>query len=90
MYPPTHRAPTIPGEIILKDFLEPVGHTQSWLAEKMGVSIQAVNAIVNGRRAVTPKTAVLLSRVLGMRPEFWCNLQTAVDLYEAQQDLAAE
>ena len=86
---PKYRSPTVPGEVLLKDFLEPTGRTQTWLAERMGVPIQAVNAIVNGRRAVTARMAVLLSNVLGTNPEFWLRLQMAVDLWHAQDELQA-
>jgi antitoxin HigA-1 len=54
------------------------------LAKKMGVDIQLVNGIVNGRRSVTAKTALLLARVLKTSPEFWLNAQMAVDLLHAR------
>jgi antitoxin HigA-1 len=85
---PKHRPPTPPGEILLEEFLRPKGMTQGELAERMGVPIQRVNLLVNGRRAVTPETAVLLSRVLGTTSEFWMNLQTAHDLWHAERRLA--
>ena len=58
---PTHRAPTPPGEILLEDWLKPAKLTQLALAKKMGVDIQLVNGIINGRRSVTAKTALLLA-----------------------------
>jgi addiction module HigA family antidote len=61
---PTHRAPTAPGEILLEDWLKPANLTQLVLAKKMGVDIQLVNGIVNGRRSVTARTALLLAKVL--------------------------
>ena len=61
--------------------------TQLSLAKKMGVDIQLVNGIINGRRSVTAKTALLLSRVLKTSPEFWLNAQMAVDLWHAREEL---
>ncbi len=87
---PTHRVPTRPGEILLEEWLKPMKLTQLALAKKMGVDIQLVNGIVNGRRTVTAKTALLLARVLKTSPEFWLNAQMVVDLWHARQDLKDE
>lgn len=57
--------------------------TQARLAEKMLVSVQTVNLIVNGKRAITAETALALSRVFETSPEFWMNLQAATDLWNA-------
>ena len=84
---PKNRKPTHPGEILLKEFLEEFGMTQIELSQKMGVPIQRINTIVNEKRGITAETAVLLSRVFKTSPEFWMNLQTACDLFEAQQQL---
>jgi len=84
---PTHRAPTHPGEILLHEFLEPMKLTQMELADRMGVPVQRVNTLVNGRRDVTAETAILLSRTLKTTPEFWMNLQAACDLYAAREHL---
>jgi addiction module HigA family antidote len=82
---PKHRPPSSPGEILLEEFLKPKGITQTAMAEKMGVPLQRVNTLVNGKRAVTAETAILLSEILGTSPEFWLNLQMKCDLYDAQQ-----
>lgn len=81
---PTQRKPTHPGEILLREFLEPLKMSQVELADKMGVPIQRVNTLINGKRDVTAETALLLSRVLKTTPEFWMNLQTTRDLYLAR------
>jgi addiction module HigA family antidote len=59
------------------------------LAGKMGVPVQRVNTLINGKRDMTAETAVLLSRALKTSPELWMNLQTTLDLYKAEQRLAA-
>ena len=82
---PTHRAPSTPGEILREEFLVPNGMTQAQIAEKMGVPIQRINLLVNGRRAVTAETAILLSEALGTTPEFWLNLQMQLDLWAARR-----
>ena len=84
---PRHRQPTHPGEVLLHEFLEPLGMTQLELSEKMGVPIQRVNTLINGKRNMTAETAILLSRVLKTSPEFWMNLQVSCDLYEARKFL---
>lgn len=85
---PKHRQPTHPGEILDSEFLEPMGLSQVELAKRMGVPIQRVNTLINGKRDVTAETAILLARVLKTTPEFWMNLQDTLDLYEAQRHLA--
>ena len=83
---PTHRAPSHPGEMLLEEFLEPLGITQTDLAERIGVPFQRVNSLVNGRRALTPDTALRLSRVFGTTAGFWMNHQLRWDLYHAQAE----
>ena len=85
---PKHRKPAHPGEILLQEFLEPMELSQVELAHRMGVPVQRVNTLINGKRDVTAETAILLSRVLKTTPELWMNLQDAHDLYEAQEHLA--
>ena len=81
------RRPTTPGEILREEFLGPMGITQAQLAGKMGVPLQRVNTIITGRRTITAETALLLARALKTSPEFWMNLQSAVDLWDARQRL---
>ena len=81
---PTHRPPTHPGEMLLEEFLEPLRITQTELAERIEVPFQRVNSLVNGRRALTPDTALRLSRVFGTTPGFWMNHQLRWDLYHAE------
>jgi len=85
---PTHRTPTHPGEILLEEFLNPMGLTQRELAEAIHVPYQRVNEIINGRRGVTPTTGLRLSKFFGISPDFWLNLQLRWDLYFAQQSEA--
>ena len=80
---PEKRKPTHPGEVLFEEFLKPMGMTQLQLAARTKVPIQRINTLVNGKRGMTPETAILLSRVFKNSPEFWMNLQTTYDLYEA-------
>jgi antitoxin HigA-1 len=80
-------SPDAPGEILLEEWLKPAKLTQLALSKWMGVDIQLVNGIVNGRRSVTAKTARLLAKVLTTSPEFWLNAQMAVDRWHAQAEL---
>lgn len=85
---PTHRSPTHPGEMLLEEFLKPMGLTQRQLAEAIHVPYQRVNEIINGKRGMTPATALRLERFFGMSAGFWMNLQLRWDLYHAQQNEA--
>jgi len=82
---PTHRPPTHPGEMLLEEFLTPMGVTQRQLAEAIRVPYQRINDLVNGRRGMTPGTALRLAKFFGVSPDFWMNLQLRWDLYHAQQ-----
>jgi antitoxin HigA-1 len=77
---PTKRIPTHPGEVLLEEFLEPLGLTQVALADHLGVPVQRINEIVKGKRGVTPETAWLFAQALQTSPEFWIDLQVAYDL----------
>lgn len=83
---PTHREPTHPGEMLVVEFLEPMGLSQKDLAAGIRVPYQRINELVNGKRGVTPSTALRLSKFLGTSPELWMNLQLRWDLYRAQRD----
>lgn len=85
---PTHRVPTHPGEMLLEEFLGPLGLTQRELAEALHVPYQRINELVNGRRGITPSTALRLARYLDTSAAFWLNLQLRWDLYHAGQSEA--
>ncbi|MDF1521041.1 MAG: HigA family addiction module antitoxin [Brevefilum sp.] len=87
---PSDRSPTHPGEMLLEEFLKPLGLTQRDLADAIHVPYQRVNEIVNGRRGVTTSTALRLARYFGNSPGFWMNLQLRYDLYETEQDEGKE
>ena len=82
---PSARPPTHPGEMLLEEFLTPMNLTQRELAEAIHVPYQRVNEIINGKRGVTPATALRLARFFGMSAGFWMNLQLRWDLYHAQR-----
>ena len=83
---PKSRVPTHPGEILLEEFLVPMGLTQVELAAHLGVPVQRINEIVRGKRGVTPETAWLLSQALGTTPQLWINLQSNYDLAMSKPD----
>ena len=85
---PTNRAPIHAGEILLEEFLDPMDLTQRDLAKAIDVPYQRVNELVNGRRGVTPSTALRLAKFFGTTPGFWLNFQLRWDLYHAQKDEA--
>ena len=80
---PAERPPTHPGEMLLKEFLEPLGMSQVAFAKRLGVSFQRLNAIIRARRAVTPDTALRLARVTGTSAGFWLGLQQDWELWHA-------
>ena len=83
---PKERAPTSLGALLLEEFLKPLGMTQTELATRIRVPYVRVNEIVNGKRRVTPSTALRLARVFGTSPEFWLNGQLVSDLYRTIND----
>jgi addiction module HigA family antidote len=83
---PTHREPTHPGEMLLEEFLNPMGITQRELADKIHVPYQRVNEIINKRRGITPSTALRLAKLFGVSEDFWMNLQLRWDLYRTKMN----
>ena len=77
--PPIH-----PGEILMEEFLEPMGISQYRLAKNISVPPRRINEIVHGKRSITADTALRLGRFFGMSPQFWLNLQTRYDLEETE------
>jgi addiction module HigA family antidote len=80
---PKNRRPTSPGDIVLEEFLKPLGMTQVEAAQRLRIPLQRLNQIVKGKRAVTPDTAIRLGRLFGTTPDVWLNLQLACDLWDA-------
>lgn len=83
------RRPSFPGEILVELYLAPHAISIAKFAEAVGVSRKHMSAIVNGHAAITADTATKMALVLGTTAQFWLNLQNAVDLYDAQQRVAA-
>lgn len=79
----TKRKPATVGEIMLEEFMQPLGLTQAALAKAMGVQRKHVNELCNNRRNVTAPTALILARVFGNSPDFWLNAQRRSDLWKA-------
>jgi len=86
---PSSRRPPLPGTFIESRFLKPLGISQTELALALGVSRRRVNELINGRRAITPDTAVRLAAYFGNDPTFWMHLQVAWDMRLAQRSLCA-
>ncbi|NOZ75141.1 MAG: HigA family addiction module antidote protein [FCB group bacterium] len=87
---PTNRVPTHPGNMLREEFLKPMGITQKQLSTAIHVPFQRINELVNGKRGITPSTALRLSRFFGNTPDFWMNLQQRWDLYWAKTREANE
>jgi len=80
---PTEIPPVGPGEMLLEEFLKPLGISQSAFAIRLGVSFPRLNEVIRGKRAVTPDTALRLAQVTGMSADFWLGLQSDWDLWHA-------
>jgi len=78
------RSPTSPGEVLREEFLDPLGISPSSLAEAIGFSRQSVYQLLSGSRSISAEMALALGECLGTTPEFWLNLQEAVDLHKAR------
>lgn len=87
---PTHREPTHPGEMLLEEFLIPMGLTQKELSVSIHVPYQRINEVINKKRGITPSTALRLARFFNMSEDFWLNLQLRWDLYKAKKAEATE
>lgn len=78
-----------PGEMLLHEFLEPLGLRQSEVAQRLGVSANRLNEVVRGKRRITADTALRLSRLLKTSPQFWMRLQADWDLHRAARRAAS-
>jgi len=76
------REPTHPGEVLEEEFMKPLALSQSKLARELGVSVRAVNEIVNKKRRITPEMAIRLAERFGTSAEFWLGLQMDYDLWK--------
>ena len=81
---PKNRAPTHPGEMLLEEFLKPLGVSQKEFSEHLGWTYARLNEIINGRRGVTAVSAMTLGEAFNMPAEFWLNLQRDWDLWHAK------
>lgn len=79
-----NKPPKHPGEILYKDFLEPLGLSQKQFAEHLGWTYPRLNEIINMHRGVTADSALAFAEAFGMDPEFWLNLQVKWDLWHAR------
>ena len=82
---PRNRPPTHPGEMLLEEFLKPLGMTQAHAARQMGVPLNRLNELIRGKRGVTADTALRLAGLLKTDPEIWMSLQNQWDLWHAAQ-----
>jgi addiction module HigA family antidote len=75
------RKPAHPGEILQKEFMEPLGLTQVQLAKELNTTFRTINEIINEKRNISPEMAIRLARYFGTSEELWLNLQNQYDLY---------
>ncbi len=83
---PKKRPPTHPGEMLLKEFLEPLGVSQKDFSKHLGWTYARLNEIINSRRGVSARSALAFGEALRTGPEFWLNLQRDWDLWHSLQD----
>lgn len=81
---PRERMATHPGEVLLQEYIKPLGLTQAALASELGISTNRLNELVRGKRGITADTALRLASRFKTSPEFWMNLQSAYELSEAR------
>ena len=86
MLMPKKRKPTHPGEMLIKEFLEPMCINQKQFAEHLGWTYARLNEIINGRRGISAESALAFADAFKMEPEFWLNLQRDWDLWHAKKD----
>ena len=84
---PLHGVSTHPGQILLEEFLEPLGLTQVKLAKAINIPQNRVNELIRSKRGITPETALLLAEHFKNSAEFWMNLQTAYDLTRVRAEM---
>ena len=87
---PTKFAPVHPGEILLEEFLQPMGISQYRLAQDISVHPRRINEIVHGKRSISADTALRLSRYFGLSERFWLNLQARYDIEVEKDRLESE
>ena len=80
----------MPGEMLVEEFLKPLGITQTEFAKRIGVTFPRLNEIVNGKRGITIDTALRFGKALGTTPDVWLNLQHVIDLYDAMNSKKAK
>ena len=83
---PKNREPTHPGQMLLKEFLEPMNMTQKAFAQHLGWKYARLNEIVNGKRGVSAHSALAFADSFQMEPDFWLNLQKNWELWHASQN----
>jgi antitoxin HigA-1 len=83
-------APIHPGEVLLEEYLKPLGISQNKLALAMRVSPQRINEIINGKRSMTAETAIRLAKAIGTTPEFWLSLQDEYDLQVTKSNIGSQ
>jgi addiction module HigA family antidote len=85
---PKERIATHPGEVLLEEYIKPLGLTQATLARELGISTNRLNELIKGKRGITADTALRLAGRFKTSPEFWMNLQSAYELTEARMAMA--
>jgi antitoxin HigA-1 len=87
---PSKRPPTHPGEMLLEEYIKPLGISQVYLSEQLGIPVQRLNTLIKGKRGITPDTALRLATYFDTSPEVWMQLQSQHDLWHAQQGMKTQ